>query len=52
MPPIIYNVNNAIVRDKMVSFDYDWILVSPKTVKHFNPILMIKYGYILIFLKK
>ena len=35
MPPTIYNVNNAIVRDKMAGFDYDWTLVSPKESKTF-----------------
>ena len=35
MPPTIYNVNNAILRDKMAAFDYDWTLVSPKDGKTF-----------------
>ena len=30
MSPTIYNMNNAVHREKMASFDYDWTLVSPK----------------------
>ena len=30
MAPTIYNINNAVYRDKMASFDYDWTLVNPK----------------------
>ena len=30
MSPIIYNINNAVYRDKMAAFDYDWTLVNPK----------------------
>jgi bifunctional polynucleotide phosphatase/kinase len=35
MPPIIYNLNNAVHREKMAAFDYDWTLVSPKDGKTF-----------------
>ena len=35
MPPTIYNLNNAVHRDKMAAFDYDWTLVSPKDGKTF-----------------
>lgn len=35
MPPTIYNINNAIIREKMAAFDYDWTLVSPKDGKTF-----------------
>lgn len=35
MPPTIYNINNAIHREKMAAFDYDWTLVSPKGGKTF-----------------
>ena len=30
MAPTIYNINNAVFRDKMVGLDYDWTLVNPK----------------------
>ena len=30
MPPTIYNICNAVFRDKMVALDYDWTLVNPK----------------------
>jgi bifunctional polynucleotide phosphatase/kinase len=30
MPPNVYNINNAMFRDKMVGLDYDWTLVNPK----------------------
>ncbi len=30
MAPIIYNIRNAVTRDKMAAFDYDWTLVNPK----------------------
>jgi bifunctional polynucleotide phosphatase/kinase len=35
MTPTIYNLNNAVNRDKMAAFDYDWTLVSPKGGKTF-----------------
>jgi len=35
MFPTIYNVNNAVHRDKMAAFDYDWTLVCPKEGKTF-----------------
>lgn len=35
MPPIIYNINNAILKENMASFDYDWTLVNPKNAKTF-----------------
>lgn len=35
MAPTIYNVKNAVHRDKMAAFDYDWTLVSPKGGKTF-----------------
>jgi bifunctional polynucleotide phosphatase/kinase len=35
MSPVIYNVNNAVHREKMAAFDYDWTLVSPKDSKTF-----------------
>lgn len=35
MSPVIYNVNNAVHREKMAAFDYDWTLVSPKDGKTF-----------------
>ena len=35
MPPIIYNLNNAVHREKMIAFDYDWTLVNPKNGKTF-----------------
>jgi bifunctional polynucleotide phosphatase/kinase len=35
MFPTIYNVNNAVHREKMAAFDYDWTLVSPKDGKTF-----------------
>ena len=35
MPPTIYNLNNAVHREKMAAFDYDWTLVSPKDGKTF-----------------
>ena len=35
MSPIIYNLNNAVIREKMAAFDYDWTLVSPKDGKTF-----------------
>lgn len=35
MTPTIYNLNNAVHRDKMAAFDYDWTLVSPKGGKTF-----------------
>lgn len=35
MSPVVLNINNAIVRPKMASFDYDWTLVNPKDGKTF-----------------
>ena len=35
MAPIIYNIKNAIFREKMAAFDYDWTLVCPKDGKQF-----------------
>ena len=35
MTPTIYNLHNAVNRDKMAAFDYDWTLVSPKGGKTF-----------------
>ena len=35
MPPTIYTLNNAVHREKMAAFDYDWTLVSPKDGKTF-----------------
>lgn len=35
MAPIIYNIKNAIFREKMAAFDYDWTLVCPKDGKTF-----------------
>ena len=35
MPPTVYNLNNAVHREKMAAFDYDWTLVSPKNGKTF-----------------
>jgi len=35
MPPTIYNINNAIIREKIASFDYDWTIVNPKDGKTF-----------------
>lgn len=35
MAPIIYNINNAEFRQKMVAFDYDWTVVHPKDGKTF-----------------
>lgn len=35
MAPIIYNINNAKIQEKMASFDYDWTLVNPKDGKTF-----------------
>jgi len=29
MAPTIYNLNNAVHREKMAAFDYDWTLVRP-----------------------
>ena len=34
MSPVIYNVNNAVHREKMAAFDYDWTLVSPRSEEH------------------
>jgi bifunctional polynucleotide phosphatase/kinase len=33
--PAIYNLHNAVYREKMASFDYDWTLVNPKDGKTF-----------------
>jgi len=35
MFPMIYNINNATIREKMASFDYDWTMVTPKDGKTF-----------------
>ena len=35
MSPMIYNINNATIREKMASFDYDWTMVNPKDGKTF-----------------
>jgi bifunctional polynucleotide phosphatase/kinase len=35
MAPTIYNVNEAVYREKMAAFDYDWTLVCPKGGKTF-----------------
>lgn len=35
MPATVYNLNNAVHREKMAAFDYDWTLVSPKEGKTF-----------------
>lgn len=35
MAPTIFNVNDAVYREKMASFDYDWTLVCPKDGKTF-----------------
>ena len=35
MLPNIYTLNDAVHRDKMAAFDYDWTLVSPKGGKTF-----------------
>lgn len=35
MSPVIYNINNAVHREKMAAFDYDWTLVCPKDGKTF-----------------
>ena len=35
MQPNIYTLNNAVHREKMVAFDYDWTLVCPKGGKTF-----------------
>jgi len=35
MAPTIFNLNNAIHKEKMAGFDYDWTLVKPKDGKLF-----------------
>lgn len=35
MSPSIYNINNAVIKEKMASFDYDWTIVNPKDGKTF-----------------
>ena len=35
MSPTVININNAVVKKKMASFDYDWTLVNPKDGKTF-----------------
>ena len=35
MSPKIYNNKEAIIKEKMASFDYDWTLVNPKDGKTF-----------------
>ena len=32
----MYNINNAIIKEKMASFDYDWTIVNPKDGKTFT----------------
>lgn len=31
----IHNINNAIIKEKMAAFDYDWTIVNPKDGKTF-----------------
>jgi len=33
--PIIYNIKDAVYREKMVGIDYDWTLVNPKEAQTF-----------------
>ena len=35
MAPDIYTINNAVITEKMASFDYDWTIVNPKDGKTF-----------------
>jgi bifunctional polynucleotide phosphatase/kinase len=35
MSPVIHNINNAVAREKMAAFDYDWTMVNPKNGKTF-----------------
>ena len=35
MAPLVYKTNEAIYREKMAAFDFDWTLVSPKGGKTF-----------------
>jgi bifunctional polynucleotide phosphatase/kinase len=35
MPPIIYNLNDASFREKMMALDFDWTMVTPKDGKTF-----------------
>jgi len=35
MSPLIYNINNATIQEKMAAFDYDWTIVNPKNGKTF-----------------
>ena len=35
MSPIVYNINNATLKEKMASFDFDWTIVNPKEGKTF-----------------
>jgi len=35
MSPIVYNINNATLKTKMASFDYDWTIVNPLLGKIF-----------------
>lgn len=35
MTPIIYNINNAVHRERIAAFDFDWTLVCPKDGKTF-----------------
>ena len=35
MSPIIYNINNAVLKKKMASFDFDWTIVCPKDGRTF-----------------
>ena len=32
---IVYNINNATLKEKMASFDFDWTIVNPKEGKTF-----------------
>lgn len=35
MSPIVFNIQNAVLREKMASFYYDWTMVCPKNGKKF-----------------
>ncbi len=35
MAPLIYKINEPMIREKMASFDFDWTLVRPKNGKTF-----------------
>ena len=51
MSPIVYNINNATLKNKMASFDFDWTLVNPKEGKTFPSDVDDWGGFIQIFLK-